>query len=530
VHQRPRTTTERARRAALDWHDALPNDLVAGIVVFLVALPLCLGIAFASGAPLAAGLLAGVIGGLIVTPLSRAPLAVSGPAAGLIVIVVGAVSELGSLEAFGTAVCLAGLIQVALGFARAGVIAYFFPAAVIRGMLAGIGVVLVLKQLPHAVGWDRDFEGDLFFEQADGRNTFTEIPFALGHFHLGASIIAVGGLAVLIAWPRIRALARAWWLPAPLVAVVLGVGLNLVFDAVPPDLSVREHLLVSIPGPRQLMGELRLPSLAALADPRVWEHGIVLALVASVETLLCVEAIDKLDPLNRTTPTNRELKAQGVGNLLAGLVGALPITAVIVRGSTNVQAGGLTRVSSFVHGVLLLVAVLVVPGLLSMIPIAALAAVLLHVGYRLAPISLFRRMWRMGPPQFLPFVATTLGVIFTDLLMGVLFGMAFSVLFILQAHISAPYGILRGEGPPDADGVEHVRLELADNVSFLNKAGLSDVLHGLAPGTALEIDATRTKYLDPDARDVILDFVQAAPLRGVEVRLVGFDAPGSAAG
>lgn len=519
-HSRAAPENDAANGLELDWRQTIRFDLVSGLVVFLVALPLCLGIAFASGAPPVSGLLAGVIGGVIIAPVSRANLAVSGPAAGLIVIVTGAIAELGSLEGLFTAVCLAGLLQILLGFLRAGVIAHFFPASVIKGMLAGIGVVVLLKQLPHAVGFDEDFEGDVFFEQIGGGNTLTGIAGALQHIHWGATLVTAVGLAIVILWQRVPALKKLWFLPAPLVIVAMGIGLNVLFEAVLPSLSLRDHL-VAIPPVGELLADMRTPDPGLLSSVAVYKWAVILALVASVETLLSIEAIDKLDPYDRTTPTNRELKAQGLGNVVAGLAGAMPITAVIIRGSTNVQAGARTRFSAFFHGVLLLATVVTIPAVLSMIPIAALAAVLLHVGYRLTPASLHRKMYRAGMGQYAPFLVTCGGVVFTDLLTGVLLGMAVAIVFILKAHVDEPYGIRRKDTLHGAGGCQHVVIELSDNVSFLNKASLSRLLHGFPAGTFIEVDARRTRYIDPDALEVIEDFVAAAPLRGVHTRLLG---------
>ena len=504
------------------WRVSLRGDLISGLVVFLVAVPLCLGIAFASGVSPMNGLLAGVIGGVVVGALSGSNLSVSGPAAGLIVVVTGAIQDLGSIEGFLTALVLAGILQIVFGFLRAGIVSHFIPVAVIKGMLAGIGMVLLLKQIPHALGYDANYEGDLTFAQMDGHNTFTEIPFSLGHMHLGAAIIAVVGLLVLLAWPHMQGrFPGLKTIPAQLMVVLSGIVTGLVFAALLPMLSLHAPLLVAIPEPSELLGALRLPEWGVLGDPTVYRVAVVLALVASIETLLSIEAVDKLDPYNRSTPANRELKAQGVGNVLAGLLGAIPITSVIIRSSANLQAGGKTKTAAVFHGALLFICVLAIPGLLNLIPLATLAVILLDVGYKLTRISLFRKMYADGMRQFVPFVCTSFGVLFTDLLTGVLVGMLAAIFFILRAHAQASYGILRRE--ERHDGFEDsLRVVLSDNVSFLNKASLTDLLHGFSPGSKVTLDASHTRHIDQDILDLIDDFAKAAPLRQVELSLVGF--------
>ena len=492
----------------------LRQDVPAGLVVFLVALPLCLGIAFASNAPLISGLVAGIVGGLVVTLISKAPLAVSGHAAGLTVIVIDAIDALGSYELFLAAVVVSGLVQLGLGFLKAGKVAHFFPTSVIKGMLAGIGAVLILKQIPHAFGFDGDYEGDFTFEQADGRNTLSEIPYALGHYHRGATIIAMVSLSLLIFWPKIAAKIRATAVPAPLLVVAFGVGLNYAFEATSPALSVREHLLVGVPitaGLGDLFSSLPRPnlSMAAMSQWLVWKSGVVIALVASIETLLCVEAVDKLDPLRRSSPPNRELKAQGVGNVVSGLLGGLPLTAVIVRGSANVYSGAKTQASAFSHAVLLLGTVVAVPGLLNQIPLAALAAILLHVGYKLMPLSLFREMYRDGWSRIIPFSITIAGILFTDLLIGVGLGLCTSVVFVLHAHISHAVRLRQG----DTEG-SYVML-LGETVSFLHKPKIREIFDNLPEGASLSITGDQIRYLDDEIADLIRDYKSTAAERGI---------------
>ncbi len=493
------------------------HDLPAAAVVFLVALPLCLGIAVASGAPPMAGLITGIVGGLVVSWLSGSPLSVSGPAAGLTLIVMSGIEDLGSYEIFGLAVVFSGVIQMGLGLIRAGLIAYYFPSNVIKGLLAGIGFILILKQIPHAIGFDGDFEGDLEFLQADGRNTLTEIPYALGHFHWGALIIAVVGLLLLVAWTRSERLRSMRWLPGPLAVVAAGILLNELFRAMAPGLANEHELLVELDAGGLLAG-LSMPDFSHITNPQVYTTAATIAVVGSVETLLCVEAVDKLDPFKRSSDTNRELRAQGVGNVLAGLLGGIPMTAVIVRGSANVQSGGRTRMSAFLHSVMLLVAVLTVPWLLTRIPLAALAAVLLHVGYKLAPVSLFVRMFRRGWDQFIPFVVTISAILLTDLLKGVAIGMVCAVFYILRANLATPYFMHRKE-VTEEENKRVIHIELSENVTFLNKASVNRALHALPDGSVVEIDGSHATYIDRDVLELIEEFRQTAPLRGVSVSL-----------
>ncbi|MFT7487128.1 MAG: MFS superfamily sulfate permease-like transporter, partial [Candidatus Paceibacteria bacterium] len=401
---------------------SLQVDLPASLVVFLVALPLCLGIALASGAPLVSGIIAGIVGGIVVGILSGSPLGVSGPAAGLAVIVLTAIQDLGSFEIFLVAVILAGVIQVILGFCRAGIIAYYFPSSVITGMLSGIGIIIFLKQIPHAFGYDRDPLGDLAFHQPDGETTISELRHVMDAVSFGPLVIALVSLVILVAWETKDFKSRRWLtiLPGPLVAVVTGVGLNLLFRG-SEAFALTAEQVVSIPIADSLSGMtefLAFPDFAGLGRFEVYTTAIVLAVVGSLETLLCVEAADKLDPRKRVTPTNRELKAQGVGNMVSGFLGGLPVTQVIVRSSANIQSGAVSKVSAISHGFLLVVSVIALPTVMNLIPLATLAAILLVVGYKLAKPQTFRRMFGQGFGQFAPFMVTILGIVFTDLLLG----------------------------------------------------------------------------------------------------------------
>lgn len=508
----------------------LKHDVPASIVVFLVALPLCLGIALASGAPLLAGMITGIVGGVVVSWASGSQLAVSGPAAGLAVIVLNGIESLGSYEAFLLAVVLAGGLQIVLGALRAGIIGWYFPANVIRGLLAAIGALLILKQLPHAIGLDTDYMGDESFVGAGGRDTFAEIGYALTNLRFGALIVSAIGLGILFGWDRIPAAKKPKWLPAPLLVVTLGVIANAVLGAVAPELVISSEHRVQLPtgGPAALLGDLRFPDFSRIADAAVWTTAATLAVVASIETLLSIEAIDKIDPYKRTTPTNRELAAQGLGNIVAGLIGGIPMTAVIVRGSANVQSGARTKMSAFLHGMLLLSAVLALPAVLNMIPLAALAAVLLHVGYKLAPVSLFKQMYARGTSELMPFLATFFGILLTDLLKGVAIGMAVAIFFILKRNFELPFYIER-TARTEA-GVPVVRIELSENVSFLNKAAVIKALQEIAHGTVVEIDGTRSRFIHPDVLDVIYDYRTEAKLREVDVRLREIPRPGGSLG
>jgi MFS superfamily sulfate permease-like transporter len=498
------------------------DDLRAGIVVFLVALPLCLGIALASGAPLFSGLIAGISGGIVVTLFSRSRHGVSGPAAGLAVMVAVGIEQLG-FEAYLLAVIICGIVQVAAGFLKAGVIAHYFPSSVIKGMLAGIGIVLILKQIPHALGYDASYEGELEFVQRDGQNTFSEIGSALGAISPGATIVTLVSLAILLTWqnPRVGQSRIGKALPAPLLVVVLGVVLNRVFDSFAPALAISPEHLVAVPESSsvgEFFSHFIRPDFSQVANPDIYVVGLTLALIASIETLLTVEATDKLDPEKRVTPTNDELKAQGLGNVVSGLLGGIPITQVIVRSSANIDAGGKTRLASFFHGVLLLVCVAAIPGLLNEIPLACLAAILLLIGYRLARVSLFKAMWQEGFWQFLPFIVTVVGLVFTDLLTGILLGMAVAFFEILIYNYQLNF--YREETSPGC-----FTIRLTEHMTFLNKAALKRLLREVPPGCALTIDMTGTRIIDHDVREVIADFAAHAETDGITLEVRGARGP-----
>ncbi|GAB3532374.1 SulP family inorganic anion transporter [Pontibacter brevis] len=498
----------------------LGKDIPAGLVVFLVALPLCLGIALASGAPLFSGLITGIVAGVLVSWLSGSNLAVSGPAAGLTVIVLNGLETLGSFEAFIMAVVLAGVLQLVLGFMKAGVIGLYFPSSVIKGMLAAIGLILILKQIPHFMGADEDFFGEMQFFQPDGRNTFSEIGYAFSSIQLGALLVGVISLIILVAWDT-NALKRFKFfkfVPGALVVVLLSIALNALFINYFPSLAIAESHLVSIPNIgsfAELGNVLMLPDFGSLADIDLYIVAFTIAIVASLETLLSIEAIDKLDPHKRRSDLNRELKAQGVGNIVAGMLGGLPMTAVIVRGTANVTSGAQTRVSAFVHGVLLLSAVFFLAGFLNRIPLSALAAVLLVVGYKLTKPALYKNQFRLGHEQFVPFIVTIIAILFTDLLIGICIGLAVGVFYILKANYNSPYFFHKEESP----NRDIIRIKLSEHVSFLNKASIIMTLDQMPHNSHVIIDGENTEYIDYDVLEAIMEFKKTAHERDILVEV-----------
>lgn len=499
----------------------LPRDLIAGVVVFLVALPLCLGIALASNAPLFSGLLSGIVGGIIVGILSRSHTSVSGPAAGLTAIVATQISALGSFETFLLAVLVGGLLQVVMGLAQVGFLAAYFPSSVIKGLLAAIGVILVLKQIPHVLGHDSDPEGEMRFWQPDEENTLTEILRVLGDFHLSAALIGLLSIGILVLWDKIPLLKKSL-VPAPLVVVLVGVGMSKISQYGGGEWLIKSNHLVQVPvadSILQFAGFLRFPDYSQWSNPAVYTAGVSIAIVASLETLLNLKAVDKLDPKQRTSPASHELLVQGVGNTLVGLIGGIPVTSVIVRSSVNISSGGQTKLATIVHGLLLLVSVMFLPTYLNQIPLSCLAAILLITGLKLASPSLVRQMWSEGRYQFVPFAITVLSIVFTDLLIGIGIGLATSLFFILRSNMRWSQRCivekhLSGE-------IMHV--ELANQVSFLNQAALENVLNSIPRGGHLLLDAVNTVYIDPDILSLIRDFREkTAPIRGVQLSLRGF--------
>mgnify|MGYP006191265425 FL=1 len=557
----------------------LKSDFASGLVVFLVALPLCLGIALASGAPLFSGIIAGVVGGIVVGYLSQSHLSVSGPAAGLTAIVLTAITDLGAFNVFLLAVLIAGIIQLALGFLKAGSISNYFPTNVIEGMLAGIGVIIILKQIPHAFGYDADYEGDETFTQADGQNTFSELFNVIDHIHLGAVVITIISLIILIMWPKVDALKRIKLVPPALVAVIVSILLNEFFISTGNSLAISKSHLVSLPVPTTLeefKSIIILPDFTAITNSKVWVVAFTIAVVASIETLLCIEAADRMDALKRYTNTNVELKAQGIGNIVSSLLGGLPMTSVVVRTSANNDAGAKSKMSTIIHGVLLLISVLAIPVVLNKIPLATLAAVLLLVGYKLAVPNIkhfahnmpkevnllmfsivaviigytnsvgvvvisvllavtvlillycvykasnsieFKKKITRNQYIYFPFFATTLAVVFTDLLKGVALGMIISIIFVLRGNMKRAYNF-RKEEYKDGD---IIHIDLAQEVSFLNKAAVKTTLNSIPENSKVVINASDTVYIAHDVLDLIKEFKKIrAKEENIKVKLVGF--------
>jgi carbonic anhydrase len=496
-------------------------DTKAGVVVFLVALPLCLGIALASGAPLLAGLLAGIIGGIVVGLISGSHTSVSGPAAGLSAVVLAQIASLGSFSAFLMAVLLAGLIQIGLGLAKGGFIAAFFPSSVIKGLLAAIGVIIILKQIPHLFGHDPDPEGEMAFFQPDSETTFSELFRIFGDFQPGAAIIGLVSITLLVIWDNWKSLKNSLF-PAPVAVVLFGIGASLWFEQLGDPWVIKPSHLVQVPVAGDVAEFFQLlprPDFSQWANPAIYIAGITLAIVASLETLLNLQAVDRIDPQQRTSPPSRELLAQGIGNVASGLVGGLPITSVIIRSSVNVNAGGKTKLATIAHGTLLLVSVPLIPTWLNTIPLSCLAAILLMTGIKLASPALVKQMWTEGRYQFIPFAATVMAIVFTDLLIGILIGLAVAVAFILNSSMRRP---VRRFVEKHLGG-EVVHIELANQVSFLNRAALAKSLHDVPRNGHVLLDARNTDYIDPDVLSLIRDFKeQAGPAHGVEVSLLGF--------
>lgn len=557
----------------------LKSDFASGLVVFLVALPLCLGIALASGAPLFSGIISGIVGGVVIGYLSQSHLSVSGPAAGLTAIVLTAITDLGAFNVFLLAVLIAGLIQLALGFIKAGTISNYFPNNVIEGMLAGIGVIIILKQIPHAFGYDADYEGDESFAQADGKNTFSELFDLFNHIDKGAIIIASISLLILILWPKIEVLKRIKLVPPALVAVVVSVALNEFFIQSGSDFAIAKAHLVNLPVPStfdDFKNIIVVPDFTQITNPKVWIVALTIAIVASIETLLCIEAADRMDSQKRYTDTNVELKAQGIGNIVSSLLGGLPMTSVVVRTSANNAAGAKSKMSTMIHGTLLLISVLAIPVVLNKIPLATLAAVLLLVGYKLAVPNIkhfadimpkainflilaivvlivvvknsknqaviivsiatvvgllayaiykgrkdidFSKMITRNQYLYFPFFATTIAVVFTDLLKGVALGMIISIAFVLKGNMKRAYNF-RKEQYHDGD---IIHIDLAQEVSFLNKAAIKSTLASIPENSKVIINASDTVYIAHDVLDLIKEFKKIrSKEENIKVKLVGF--------
>lgn len=500
----------------------LKSDFASGLVVFLVALPLCLGIALASGAPLFSGIISGVVGGIVVGYLSTSHLSVSGPAAGLTAIVLTAITDLGAFNVFLTAVFIAGIIQLLLGFLKAGSISNFFPNNVIEGMLAGIGVIIFIKQIPHAFGYDKDFGGESFV-QSDGQNNFMEFFSFLEHVQLGSVIITAISLTILIGWNKIDFFNKIKLVPPALVAVIVGIVINEFFIQTGNSLAIGGDHLVKLPVPtsiEEFQSIFIMPDFSAFTNSKVWIVGATIAVVASIETLLCIEAADRMDTQKRYTDTNVELKAQGFGNLVSSLLGGLPMTSVVVRTSANNTAGAKSKMSAIIHGFLLLISVIAIPALLNKIPLATLAAVLLLVGYKLANPTVLKHFWKKDKVyQFIPFILTFVAVVLTDLLKGVALGMIVNILFVLIGNSKRAYRF-RKEEYQEGD---IIHIELAQEVSFLNKSAIKSTLNEIPENATVVINATDTVYIAHDVLDLIKEFKKIkAKEMNINVTLVGF--------
>jgi MFS superfamily sulfate permease-like transporter len=500
----------------------LKSDFASGLVVFLVALPLCLGIAMASGAPLFSGIISGIIGGIVVGYFSTSHISVSGPAAGLTAIVLTAITDLGAFDIFLTAVFIAGLLQLILGFVKAGSISNYFPTNVIEGMLAGIGIIIILKQLPHAFGYDNDFEGDQAFSQTDGSNTFSALFNIFDYIQIGSIVITLVSMAILISWDKVPFLKKLKLVPGALIAVALGVILNEIFIGTGSALAIGKEHLVSLPVPssfEEFKSIIVTPNLSGVTNPKVWVVAFTIAIVASIETLLSIEASDRMDVQKRYTDTNKELKAQGIGNMMSSLLGGLPLTSVIVRSSANSNSGAKSKMSTIIHGFLLLISVLAIPVILNKIPLATLAAILILIGYKLAKPATFKHFWEKGKYQFVPFIATLLAVVFLDLLKGVALGIMISIIFVLKGNLKRAYYFRKEEY---ADG-DVIHIDLAQEVSFLNKAAIKQTLNHIPENSKVIIDAKDTVYIAHDILDLIHEFkTTRAADNNIKVKLKGF--------
>lgn len=488
------------------------QDLPAGVVVFLVAVPLCLGIALASDAPVFSGLIAGIIGGIVVGSISGSAIGVSGPAAGLTAIVASAIVDLGSFELFLTAVVFAGIIQIILGIVRAGFISFYFPHVVIKGMLAAIGLMIIFKQIPHAFGYDKDFVGDESFIQPDGHNTFSEIFYAFNYISIPATIICLVSIGILILWER-KFIQKTFlrFIPGPLIVVLLGIIATLTLEGSTWALSMEHRVNLGIEG--KAFDELfTFPDFGDLANPKLYIIAATIAVVASIETLLSVDAADKLDPKKRITSGNRELLAQGFGNLTSGLIGGLPVTQVVVRTSANVNSGGISKMATITHGILIAVAVLSIPATFGFVPYASLAAILIQVGIKLAKPSLFKQVYAEGKRQFLPFIITIISILLTDLLVGIAIGMAVSFIIILyQNLITSHYLTMDGDV---------YRIKLTEHMTFLNKASLVKTLFNIPDNVKVIIDESEAKYLSHDIVESIDDFRVRAEDKNIQLEII----------
>jgi carbonic anhydrase/SulP family sulfate permease len=495
----------------------IKNDLPAGLVVFLVALPLCLGVALASGAPLLSGVISGIIGGIVVGLLSESHTSVSGPAAGLAAVVLASITKLGSFEVFLLAVVLSGVIQLILGIVKGGFIANYIPSNVIKGLLAAIGIILILKQIPHAVGFDRDTEGDFVFAQSDGENTFSELLNLFSYFSWGAIIISAFSIFIMLNWDK-TPMKKIKFFPASLFVVLSGIFLNFIFKTYFPALYISTEHLVKIPPIDSVSSLITMPAFGSIYNPNVWIIAFTIAIVASLETLLNLEAVENIDPYKRQASPNRELVAQGIGNILSGMIGGIPITSVIVRSSANINAGAETKLSAILHGMLLAVSILLLSPFLNLIPLAALASILLLTGYKLAKVSIFIDMYKKGQNQFIPFVATVVAIVFTDLLMGVMIGLAISIFYLLKNNYSNPFVLEQETLQID----EAIRLKLPNQVTFLNKASIKTTLWAFPENSKVIIDATYCDFIDNDVLEIIDQYQTTISVqKSIQLKVLG---------
>lgn len=498
---------------------SLKQDIPASIVVFLVALPLCLGIALASGAPLLSGIVAGIIGGIVVGAMSGSQSSVSGPAAGLASVVLSSILKLGSFETFLLAVVIAGVLQTIIGLLKGGFIANYIPSNIIKGLLAAIGIILILKQIPHAVGYDADAEGEFSFLQSDGHNSISELYHMLRIFKPGAIIISLISLPVLIFWDK-TPLKKISFFPASLFVVAFGIAANFMYQQFAPSLYIESSHLVSIPKVdfNHLGSLFVFPNFKEILNPAVWLVAFTIAIIASLETLLNLEAVDNIDTLKRQSPPNRELLAQGIGNIISGSIGGLPITSVIVRSSVNISAGAKTKMSAILHGFFLLISVLALSQFLNQIPLASLACILLVTGYKLAKVGLFKQMYKKGWNQFIPFIVTIGMIVFTDLLIGIVTGLFVGLIFILRSNFKNPFTMEEEK----VHSSETIRLELADQVTFLNKATIKDTLWNVPDKSKVIIDATYSDFIEDDILELLKSYRDTyAPSHGIQVNIIG---------
>ncbi|MES2872117.1 MAG: SulP family inorganic anion transporter [Bacteroidota bacterium] len=495
----------------------IKSDLPASLVVFLVALPLCLGVALASGAPLLSGIISGIIGGVVVGILSESHTSVSGPAAGLAAVVLSAITQLQSFEIFLLAVVLAGVFQLIMGIFKTGFVANYIPSNVIKGLLAAIGIILILKQIPHAIGFDKNNENDFSFFQHDGENTFSALKHVYTHFSIGVVILSGLSLLVLINWDK-TPLKKYSFFPASLFVVFLGIFMNFIYQRFFPQLYIDQSHLVNIPKFDGISSLIKLPSFENIGNYQVWVIALTIALVASLETLLNLEAVENIDPHKRQASPNRELVAQGIGNICAGLIGGLPITSVIVRSSVNIHAGAQTKISTIIHGLFLFSSIVFIGSLLNLIPLASLATILIVTGYKLAKKELFMSMYKKGLNQFIPFLATIVFIIFTDLLIGIAIGLVISIFYLLKSNYQNPFKLEK----ETIHLGETVRLELPNQVSFLNKATIKDTLWDLPKNSKVVIDATYSDFIDNDILEILEDFKKTVSVeKGIQANILG---------